>query len=73
VFYFGVPRWHYRELAENFLGWIAAPHPHERFQRKLKTYRSVGRIVESRRLSLERSRYAADDRRPGLTQPSNGQ
>src|SRR5215469_13997826 len=67
VSYFGVPRWHYRELAKNFVRWIAAPNPHERFQRKLRTYRSVGRIVESRRLSLERLRLiaSADDGRPG--------
>jgi len=65
VFYFGVPRWHCRELAENFVRWIAAPNSHERFQRKLKTYRSVGKIVESRRLSLERSAFTGlkmDDR-----------
>ena len=74
VLYFGVPRWHYRELAENFVRWIAAPNPHERFQRKLRTYRSVGRIVESRRLSLERSVYTrADNRRPHLTQSSDSQ
>lgn len=74
VFYLGVPRWHYRELAENFLCWISAPNPHQRFQRKLRTYRSVGKIVESRRLSLARSRsIAVDDRQPGLAQPSKGQ
>jgi glucosyl-dolichyl phosphate glucuronosyltransferase len=56
VFYLGVPRWHYREFAENLVRWITTPHQHERFQRKLKTYRSIGRIVESRRLSNERSR-----------------
>ena len=61
VFYFGVPRWHYREFAENVVRWFAEPNPHERFQRKLKTYRSVGRIVESRRLSL------GDPRTPALT------
>jgi hypothetical protein len=73
VFYLGVPRWHYRELAEDFVRWITTPNQNHRFQRKLKTYRSIGRILESRRLSNERSRSIPNScGGTGLTQPSKG-
>lgn len=73
IFYLGVPRWHYRELAENFVRWISTPNQHQRFQQKLKTYRSMGRILESRRLSSERSRSIPSTAEgTGLPQPSKG-
>jgi glycosyltransferase involved in cell wall biosynthesis len=51
VFYFGVPRWLYRELIANWVRWVFSFERNRRFNRKLWTYRSVGNIVESRRLS----------------------
>src|SRR5215470_3438684 len=51
VSYFGVPRWHYRDMASNLLRWMLSVHPQKRFRYKLRTYRSIGIIVESRRLS----------------------
>jgi glycosyltransferase involved in cell wall biosynthesis len=51
VFWFGVPRWLYRELAGNFARWMLTLPRNRRFQHKLRTYRSVGKIVESYRLS----------------------
>ncbi len=55
VFYFGVPRWLYRELLENFLRWMLSLRPNIRFHWKLRTYRSIGNIVESRRLSRQKA------------------
>jgi glycosyltransferase involved in cell wall biosynthesis len=51
TFYFGVPRWLYRELLANFGRWMFCFQKNLRFNRKLWTYRSVGNIVESYRLS----------------------
>jgi len=51
VFYFGVPRWLFRELLENLSKWLFSLNGKRRFHYKLRTYRSVGNIVESRRLS----------------------
>jgi len=50
VFYFGVPRWLFRELAENFCKWMFSLNG-QRFQHRLHTYRSIGTIIESYRLS----------------------
>jgi glycosyltransferase involved in cell wall biosynthesis len=51
VFYFGAPRWLYRELLVNGLRWLFTFDKNRRFNLKLRTYRSVGNIVESNRLS----------------------
>jgi len=51
VFYLGVPRWLYRELGSNLARWMFTIDKKLRFQSKLRTYRSVGSIVESNRLS----------------------
>ena len=51
VSFFGVPRWLYRELMANWARWMFSLEKNLRFNRKLRTYRSVGNIVESRRLS----------------------
>lgn len=51
TFWFGVPRWLYREMLTNLAKWMATPPGSRRFQRKLRTYRSIGNIVESHRLS----------------------
>jgi GT2 family glycosyltransferase len=50
IFWFGVPRYLYRELLTNFAKWILTLRGKPRFQRKLRAYRSVGNIVESYRL-----------------------
>ena len=52
VFWFGAPRWLYREMLTNFAKWVCTLEGKSRFRYKLLTYRSVGKIVESRRLSL---------------------
>jgi hypothetical protein len=54
VFYFGVPRWHYRDFLASLAKWLLTIDGHNRFQNKLKTYRNVGYIAESYRLSQER-------------------
>ena len=51
VFYFGIPRWRFREFATNLAKWIATFDGNRRFQRKLQVYQSLGYIVESYRLS----------------------
>jgi glucosyl-dolichyl phosphate glucuronosyltransferase len=51
IFWFGVPRWLYRELLTNLAKWMFTFRRNRRFHYKLRTYRSVGNIVESRRLS----------------------
>jgi glycosyltransferase involved in cell wall biosynthesis len=51
VRYLGVPRWLYRECLQNFGRWMLSVDGNNRFQLKLKTYRSIGAIVESCRLS----------------------
>lgn len=47
--YFGVPRWVFRSVGENFLKWTLTLDSKRRFHYKLRTYRDVGRIVESYR------------------------
>jgi len=47
--YFGVPRWIFRSIGENFLKWMFNIDANRRFYYTLQTYRDVGRIVESRR------------------------
>jgi glycosyltransferase involved in cell wall biosynthesis len=49
VRYFGVPRWIFRSVGENFLKWILNFDAKRRFHYKLRTYRDVGRLVESYR------------------------
>ena len=51
VFWFGVPRWLYREFLGNAVKWLCTLQPIRRFHHKLRTYRSLGNIVESYRLS----------------------
>ena len=53
VLWFGAPRWLYRETLTNLTKWVLTVEPARRFHHKLRTYRSVGNIVESRRLSRE--------------------
>jgi len=50
TFYFGVPRWLFREFAENLCKWLFTLNG-KRFQHRLHTYRSFGHISESFRLS----------------------
>lgn len=47
--YFGVPRWVFRSVGENFLKWTLTFDSKRRFHYKLRTYRDVGRIAESYR------------------------
>lgn len=49
VRYFGIPRWIFRGLGENFVKWMTNFDAKERFRYKLQTYRNVGRLVESYR------------------------
>jgi glycosyltransferase involved in cell wall biosynthesis len=51
VSYLGVPRWHYRELLTHFVKWQLTLGGIRRFHHKLRTYRSIGTILESYRLS----------------------
>ncbi len=51
VFWFGVPRWLYRELLINFAKWVLTLQRKDRFRHKLRTFRTVGSVVESYRLS----------------------
>jgi glucosyl-dolichyl phosphate glucuronosyltransferase len=51
VFYFGVPRWLYRELITNIARWLFTFDRTRRLQNQFKAYRSLGNAVESRRLS----------------------
>jgi glucosyl-dolichyl phosphate glucuronosyltransferase len=53
ISWFGAPRWLYREMLANLTKWMFTVQPSRRFHHKLRTYRSVGNIVESRRLSRE--------------------
>ncbi|MGO9085993.1 MAG: glycosyltransferase [Candidatus Sulfotelmatobacter sp.] len=55
VSWFGAPRWLYREMLSSFARWVLTMEGKRRFQYKLHTYRNIGRIIESRRLSLEGS------------------
>jgi glycosyltransferase involved in cell wall biosynthesis len=71
VFYFGAPRWLYRELLVNLTTWLFAINAKRRFQGKLRTYRSVGNIVESSRLSRNRSKARPPDIEQ-ILKPSSG-
>jgi glucosyl-dolichyl phosphate glucuronosyltransferase len=51
IFWFGVPRWLYRELLGNFAKWMLTLQGGRRFGHKLNAYRSFGNVVESYRLS----------------------
>ena len=55
VYWFGAPRWLYREMLSNLTKWMLTIHRNRRFHHKLRTYRSIGQIVESRRLSAATS------------------
>jgi len=59
VFYFGAPRWLYRELMTNWIRWMVTFEKNRRFNRKLWTYQSAGKITESRRLSRLKAEVAA--------------
>jgi GT2 family glycosyltransferase len=59
TFYFGVPRWLLRGLAMNAAHWLFTFDKNRRFHRKLWTYRSLGNIVESHRLSRMRNAVRA--------------
>jgi len=49
VRYFGIPRWIFRSIGENLLKWTFNFGAKRRFHYKLRTYRDLGRIVESYR------------------------
>jgi glycosyltransferase involved in cell wall biosynthesis len=51
VCWFGAPRWLYREMLTNLAKWVFTVEGKRRFRHKLHTYQSIGKIVESRRLS----------------------
>ena len=51
VFWFGVPRWLYRELLANVAEWALTAPGKDRFHHKLRVFRTVGSMVESYRLS----------------------
>jgi glucosyl-dolichyl phosphate glucuronosyltransferase len=55
ILWFGAPRWLYREAITNLAKWWLTFHGIQRFHYKLRTYRSVGNIVESCRLSQAKS------------------
>ena len=57
--YFGVPRWLFRGFATNAAQWLFTFDKNTRFHRKLWTYRSLGNIVESHRLSRMRNAVRA--------------
>lgn len=56
VAWFGAPRWLYRETLVNLAKWVFATKGKSRFQHKLQTYKSVGKIVESCRLSRTKTK-----------------
>jgi glucosyl-dolichyl phosphate glucuronosyltransferase len=64
IFYFGIPRWLFRELFTNMAKWLLTLNSNRRFQRKLRLCRSVGNIVESYRLS--QSKRAASESKDQL-------
>jgi len=49
VRYFGAPRWIFRSVVENFFKWTFNFDAKRRFHYKLRTYRDIGRLVESYR------------------------
>lgn len=54
VLYFGVPRYMFRSLAENWVKWLTAVGSAKRFHCKTQLYFSWGEIVESRALQNTR-------------------
>ena len=64
VFWFGVPRWLYRELLSNFAKWMLTLPGNGRFDYKLNTYRSIGNVVESYRLSHQAASPALNKPQP---------
>ena len=64
IFYFGVPRWIFREALMNLAKWLFSLPSNERFQRKLRFCQSVGTIVECRRLSRGKSAASQTDDPP---------
>lgn len=62
VFYFGAPRWLYRELISRTVRWMFTLESNRRFNRKLQIYQSVGHIVEARRLSRTRTEENTGER-----------
>ena len=57
VIWFGAPRWLYREMLVNFAKWVLTTKSKSRFHHKLQTYKSIGKIVESCRLSLNEAKH----------------
>ena len=51
AFWFGIPRWLYREMLANFAKWMLTPVRKHRFHHKLRTFRTFGSMVESYGLS----------------------
>jgi glycosyltransferase involved in cell wall biosynthesis len=66
IFWFGVPRWLYGELLTNFAKWVLTLRGNLRFSHKLSTYRSLGNIVESYRLSHREAGSQVLNRSPQL-------
>jgi glycosyltransferase involved in cell wall biosynthesis len=64
VFYFGVPRWFYRQLLADMARWFVTVNPKRRFLCKLQTCRTIGSIVESHRLSRRKSKLLEFPARP---------
>jgi GT2 family glycosyltransferase len=60
VSYFGMPRWLFRELLENCIRWMSTLKSADRFRYKLRVFRSMGKLVESYRLSHSRSKLPKD-------------
>ncbi len=56
IFWLGAPRWLYREMLTHFVKWVLTTQSKQRFHHKLRTYRSIGQIVECRRLTLSGAR-----------------
>jgi len=51
ICYFGVPRYMFRALVENFFKWITTLHRRARFYYKSRCYRVAGSIATARKLS----------------------
>ena len=60
VYYFGVPRFFFRTITENFIRWITTLEPKRRFYHELQAYLVAGMIVETRRLSAETRRVVEE-------------
>jgi glucosyl-dolichyl phosphate glucuronosyltransferase len=71
VYCWGVPRWLYRKALVDAGRWFATIDPKKRFNRKLKTARSVGSIAESFRLSREKAKVNSQTRLWGGPELSN--